>query len=77
MIRLGVEQASTRDFGDFDAAYGGWDIDGEPYTKKKWNKVRLVSLYECWAAGLIIGGRISLSDSDHLDFKRKSSRWIR
>ena len=20
--------------GDFDAAYGGWDIDGEPYTKK-------------------------------------------
>ncbi|MGC1244098.1 MAG: FAD-dependent monooxygenase, partial [Chryseosolibacter sp.] len=28
--------ASTplRHFGDFDAAYGGWDIDGEPYTRK-------------------------------------------
>ena len=22
-----------RPFGDFDACYGGWDIDGEPYTK--------------------------------------------
>jgi len=22
-----------RAFGDFDAAYGGWEIDGEPYTK--------------------------------------------
>jgi choline dehydrogenase-like flavoprotein len=27
--------ASTiRPFGDFDAAYGGWQLDGEPYTKK-------------------------------------------
>ena len=23
---------TTRYFGDFDAAYGGWEIDGEPYT---------------------------------------------
>ena len=23
-----------RPFGDFDAAYGGWDIEGEPYTQK-------------------------------------------
>jgi choline dehydrogenase-like flavoprotein len=23
---------TTRAFGDFDAAYGGWEIDGEPYT---------------------------------------------
>ena len=28
--------ASTRirPFGDFDAAIGGWDIEGEPYTRK-------------------------------------------
>jgi choline dehydrogenase-like flavoprotein len=25
---------TVRPFGDFDAAYGGWEIDGEPYTKK-------------------------------------------
>jgi len=25
---------STRAFGDFDAAYGGWTLDGEPYTTK-------------------------------------------
>lgn len=25
---------TTRPFGDFDAAYGGWDIEGEPYTHK-------------------------------------------
>ncbi|MEO3402260.1 GMC family oxidoreductase [Mucilaginibacter sp. CAU 1740] len=25
---------TTRPFGDFDAAYGGWEIDGEPYTTK-------------------------------------------
>ena len=24
-----------RAFGDFDAAYGGWDIDGEPYTQSR------------------------------------------
>ena len=22
-----------RPFGDFDACYGGWEIDGEPYTQ--------------------------------------------
>ena len=26
--------STTRAFGDFDAAYGGWEIDGEPYTRK-------------------------------------------
>ncbi|PWK75818.1 choline dehydrogenase-like flavoprotein [Mucilaginibacter oryzae] len=25
---------TTRPFGDFDAAFGGWQIDGEPYTTK-------------------------------------------
>jgi len=24
---------TTRHFGDFDAAYGGWELDGEPYTQ--------------------------------------------
>ncbi len=24
---------TVRPFGDFDAAWGGWEIDGEPYTK--------------------------------------------
>ena len=24
---------TVRPFGDFDAAYGGWEIDGEPYTR--------------------------------------------
>jgi choline dehydrogenase-like flavoprotein len=23
---------TTRPFGDFDAAYGGWELEGEPYT---------------------------------------------
>src|SRR3546814_10536467 len=23
---------TVRPFGDFDAAYGGWELDGEPYT---------------------------------------------
>ena len=26
--------SSTRAFGDFDAAYGGWTLEGEPYTQK-------------------------------------------
>ena len=25
--------SSVRAFGDFDSAYGGWEIDGEPYTR--------------------------------------------
>src|SRR5277367_4722383 len=25
---------TVRAFGDFDAAYGGWKIEGEPYTQK-------------------------------------------
>ena len=27
-----------RPFGDFDAAYGGWEIEGEPYTHKNGTK---------------------------------------
>src|SRR5690606_39028826 len=25
--------STVRPFGDFDAAFGGWELDGEPYTK--------------------------------------------
>ena len=44
--------ASTplRHFGDFDAAYGGWDIDGEPYTHKDGTQFD-------WFRSRMLGGR--------------------
>ena len=62
--------SSTRDFGDFDMAYGGWDIEGEPYTRKHGTKFD-------WFRSRMLGGRtnhwgrISLRFGP-LDFKRKS-----
>ena len=64
--------ASTkfRSFGDFDACYGGWDLDGEPYThapNTQWD----------WFRARMLGGRtnhwgrISLRFGPK-DFKRKS-----
>lgn len=64
--------ASTkfRPFGDFDACYHGWEIDGEPYTKAsgtQWD----------WFRARMLGGRtnhwgrISLRFGPK-DFKRKS-----
>lgn len=59
-----------RPFGDFDAAYGGWEIDGEPYTHKNDTKFD-------WFRSRMIGGRtnhwgrISLRFGPK-DFKRKS-----
>jgi choline dehydrogenase-like flavoprotein len=59
-----------RPFGDFDANYGGWNIDGEPYTKAdgtQWD----------WFRARMLGGRtnhwgrISLRFGPK-DFKRKS-----
>ena len=62
--------ASTqRAFGDFDMAYGGWEIDGEPYTNGKDTDFR-------WFRSRMLGGRtnhwgrISLRFGP-LDFKRK------
>ncbi|MES2646534.1 MAG: GMC family oxidoreductase [Bacteroidota bacterium] len=63
--------ASTkyRPFGDFDACYGGWDIEGEPYTKAEgtqwdWFRSRMVGgRTNHW-------GRISLRFGPK-DFKRK------
>ena len=64
--------ASTkfRPFGDFDACYWGWDIDGEPYTHKDNTK------WEWFRARMLGGrtnhwGRISLRFGPK-DFKRKS-----
>ena len=64
--------ASTklRPFGDFDASYYGWDIDGEPYTKASgtdwlwWRSRMLGGRTNHW-------GRISLRFGPK-DFKRRS-----
>lgn len=62
--------SKTRPFGDFDACYGGWEINGEPYTKAsgtEWD----------WFRARMLGGRtnhwgrISLRFGPK-DFKRKS-----
>ncbi|MBM3442929.1 MAG: GMC family oxidoreductase [Bacteroidetes bacterium] len=64
--------ASTRfrPFGDFDASYWGWQIDGEPYTTTQGTK------WDWWRARMLGGrtnhwGRISLRFGPK-DFKRRS-----
>lgn len=64
--------ASTkyRPFGDFDASYWGWEIDGEPYTKAEGTE------WDWWRSRMLGGrtnhwGRISLRFGPQ-DFKRKS-----
>jgi choline dehydrogenase-like flavoprotein len=64
--------ASTkyRPFGDFDASYWGWEIDGEPFTKAPGTD------WMWWRARMLGGrtnhwGRISLRFGPK-DFKRKS-----
>jgi choline dehydrogenase-like flavoprotein len=64
--------ASTRfrPFGDFDACYWGWEVEGEPYTHKEGTK------WDWWRARMVGGrtnhwGRISLRFGPK-DFKRKS-----
>jgi choline dehydrogenase-like flavoprotein len=41
---------ATRPMGDFDAAYGGWDIEGEPYTQKNGTDFK-------WFRAKMLGGR--------------------
>ena len=59
-----------RNFGDFDAAYGGWELEGEPYTHKDGTKFD-------WFRSRMLGGRtnhwgrISLRFSEK-DFRHKS-----
>ncbi len=61
--------SSYRAFGDFDSAYGGWDIEGEPYTHKAGTEFD-------WYRSHMVGGRtnhwgrISLRFGPK-DFKRK------
>lgn len=61
---------TTRAFGDFDAAYGGWEIEGEPYTRVRGTQFD-------WFRSRMLGGRtnhwgrISLRFGPN-DFKRKS-----
>lgn len=60
----------TRPFGDFDACYGGWSLDGEPYTHAEGTR------WDWWRARMLGGrtnhwGRISLRFGPR-DFKRRS-----
>lgn len=61
---------TVRPFGDFDAAWGGWDIEGEPYLRKEGTEFD-------WFRSRMLGGRtnhwgrISLRFGPK-DFKRKS-----
>jgi choline dehydrogenase-like flavoprotein len=64
--------ASTRErpFGEFDACIGGWDLDGEPYTRAAGTR------FDWWRARMVGGrtnhwGRISLRFGPD-DFKGKS-----
>jgi choline dehydrogenase-like flavoprotein len=41
---------TTRPFGDFDASYGGWELEGEPYTKKDKTEFD-------WFRSRMLGGR--------------------
>ncbi|MGA1414691.1 MAG: GMC oxidoreductase, partial [Candidatus Kapaibacteriota bacterium] len=59
-----------RPFGDFDASYWGWEIEGEPYTKAAGTQ------WDWWRARMVGGrtnhwGRISLRFGPK-DFKRRS-----
>jgi choline dehydrogenase-like flavoprotein len=41
---------ATRPMGDFDAAYGGWKLEGEPYTQKDGSEFQ-------WFRSRMLGGR--------------------
>ena len=61
---------TVRAFGDFDMAYGGWEIEGEPYTRAKGTE------FDWFRAHMLGGrtnhwGRISLRFGPR-DFQRKN-----
>jgi choline dehydrogenase-like flavoprotein len=67
--RRGGSSTRDRPFGEFDACIGGWDIEGEPYT-------RAGHSFDWWRARMVGGrtnhwGRISLRFGPD-DFRRKS-----
>lgn len=41
---------TTRPFGDFDGSYGGWELEGEPYTQKNNSEF-------AWYRSRMLGGR--------------------
>jgi len=62
--------AKERPFGEFDGCIGGWEIEGEPYTRAPGTE------FSWWRARMVGGrtnhwGRISLRFGPY-DFKRKS-----
>ena len=64
------KSTAARPFGEFDACIGGWELDGEPYTRAPGTEFRW------WRARMVGGrtnhwGRISLRFGPY-DFKRKS-----
>jgi choline dehydrogenase-like flavoprotein len=69
---------TTRVFGEFDMAYGGWEIEGEPYTREKGTKFN-------WYRSHMLGGRtnhwgrISLrfgpKDFKHKDIDGLGDNW--
>src|SRR5215217_6101880 len=64
------DASNHRPFGDFDAAWGGWELEGEPYTHKNGTQFD-------WFRSRMVGGRtnhwgrISLRFGPK-DFKRRS-----
>jgi choline dehydrogenase-like flavoprotein len=62
--------STTRPFGDFDAAWGGWNLDGEPYTAQSGTEFH-------WFRSRMLGGRtnhwgrVSLRFGPD-DFRRRS-----
>ena len=69
---------TQRTFGDFDALYGGWDIPGEPYTRKDGTKFD-------WFRARMLGGRtnhwgrislrFSARDCKHKDVDGLGDNW--
>jgi len=70
--------STNRAFGDFDMSWGDWEVDGEPYTKKKGTDFRW------WRSRMLGGrtnhwGRISLrfgpKDFKHKDVDGLGENW--
>jgi Choline dehydrogenase and related flavoproteins len=66
---------NRRPFGDFDAAWGGWEIEGEPYTRAPGTRFD-------WFRSRMVGGRTNPLGA-HLPavrsegFQAQEHRWTR
>lgn len=56
---------TVRPFGDFDAAWGGWEIEGEPYTKTSGTEFD-------WFRSRMLGGRTNYWGRISLRFRQKN-----